>query len=833
MATDKSKKTNELPPQKDGNSQKTTQQGREMRKRTEKLFADLGTLANQEAPAESKKATKKKAPKKDSSSPAEADEMNLRQELTLLRTRIRELEMQDEAKLKPRYAPSMIYEDKKIGYAFEKEKDSVNPIEPSAPDQKPKNPLQAPLISTGVTIGSMLLDAAEDKKWLPEEEDLLKSVAQQASLQIQSLRLLSSAERARLEAEEATRRFMHENWDNYLDAIHQNEKIGYAYDQASVTPFLDDTDPDTYQATVKVMEEQIGRLSVKHATDQPLNDDEKKMVTSVAEQVAQQVENLRLLADAARARAEAEDATRRLTKESWQEFADRNQGEQILSFVYDNIQVSPLKDGQMPDNVNFAVPIEVRGAKIGELAVAGEETTNQASFDLAQEIASRASLHIESLRLLAETERGRQELDKRAAELETVAKVSTASAAIQDPDALLRAVVDLTNFSFGLYHTSVYLLEETEDGEKSLKLAAASGKTGYKMLENEFTIPMDESTPLFKTVAGEHQVYMARDTEKNAVFLGKEHLPKTRSEMIIPMIVAEKFIGIFDVKAEDPERFSEADFSTYTTLASQTAVALQNAQLYEEQLATVERLRELDHLKSSFLANMSHELRTPLNSISGFTQVMLEGLDGDLTQEMEEDLGLIDKNANHLLNLINEVLDMAKIEAGRLSVSVEPTNLCEIVSDVVKSTAGLARENNLTMKLENNLDPEQIIVIDGMRVQQVMINLIGNSMKFTKEGGIKVRAEQVDETIRITVKDTGIGIPPEQLENIFEAFSQVDTSTTRKVGGTGLGLPISRRFVEMHNGRLWAESSGIFGEGSRFIMELPIVLPGQEEHLEE
>jgi signal transduction histidine kinase len=300
--------------------------------------------------------------------------------------------------------------------------------------------------------------------------------------------------------------------------------------------------------------------------------------------------------------------------------------------------------------------------------------------------------------------------------------------------------------------------------------------------------------------------------------------------MVIPMIVADQFIGIFDVKSEVQNRFTEDDIRTYTTLASQTAVALQNAQLYEEQIQTVERLRELDHLKSAFLANMSHELRTPLNSISGFTQVMLEGLDGPLTPEMEEDLGLISKNAKHLLLLINEVLDMAKIEAGRLSVTLGPANLYQAINEVVKTTGTLARENNLTMTLENNLPEDLIVMADDMRIQQVMINLIGNAMKFTKEGGVTIRADVVDEQIVIRVSDTGIGIPPHQLEVIFEAFSQVDTSTTRKTGGTGLGLPISRRFVEMHNGRLWAESSGIPGEGSTFIIELPIVYPENEKN---
>jgi len=671
----------------------------------------------------------------------------------------------------------------------------------------------------------MLIEAAPERDWDPEDTNLLNTIAEQASLQIQSLRLLSSAERARAEAEEATRRFIHKNWENYLDAINQNEKIGYAYDQASVIPFLDEADPDTYQATVKVMEEQIGRLAVKRATEDSLSDNDKKMVTSVAAQVAQQVENLRLLADAARAREEAEKATRRLVREGWESFAGRNEEKQAFGFIYDTIKVAPKKDATLPNNVTFAVPLEASGAEIGQLAVAGQEEISQEAINLAAEIAARASTHIESLRLLDETEYGRQQLDKRAAELETVAKVSTAAAAIRDPESLLRSVVDLTNYSFKLYHTSVYLLQETEDGEKTLKLTAASGKTGHKMLEEEYELPLDENNPVFKKVFRTHEVYIARDGEENASFLGLEHLPKTRSEMVIPMIVADQFIGIFDVKAEDPERFNEEDVSTYTTLAAQTAVALQNAQLYEEQLATVERLRELDHLKSSFLANMSHELRTPLNSISGFTQVMLEGLDGPLTSEMEDDLQLIDKNANHLLNLINEVLDMAKIEAGKLSVTVGPANLFQVLEDVVKTTAPLARENNLDISLENNLPKDLIVMADDMRIQQVMINLIGNAMKFTEEGGVSVFAEKTDDLIRIQVKDTGMGIPPEQLEDIFEAFSQIDTSTTRKSGGTGLGLPISRRFIEMHNGRLWAESTGVPGEGSVFTIELPILLP--------
>jgi signal transduction histidine kinase len=158
------------------------------------------------------------------------------------------------------------------------------------------------------------------------------------------------------------------------------------------------------------------------------------------------------------------------------------------------------------------------------------------------------------------------------------------------------------------------------------------------------------------------------------------------------MIVADELKGIFDVESNVPNRFSEDDIRIYTTLASQVAVALRNAELYAEQMAAVERLRELDHLKSSFLANMSHELRTPLNSILGFTQVILEEIDGPLTPDMISDLKLIEKNGQHLLKLISDVLDMAKIEAGRLSLTLEQFNVLELLQDVLETMSSLARE---------------------------------------------------------------------------------------------------------------------------------------------
>jgi signal transduction histidine kinase len=235
----------------------------------------------------------------------------------------------------------------------------------------------------------------------------------------------------------------------------------------------------------------------------------------------------------------------------------------------------------------------------------------------------------------------------------------------------------------------------------------------------------------------------------------------------------------------------------------------------------VARLRELDHLKSSFLANMSHELRTPLNSILGFTEVILEELDGPLTEQMENDLRIVYKNGQHLLHLINDVLDMAKIESGKLTLHPERLDLTEVLEEVIGLTSPLASTKDIELRLEaefGTLEAE----VDRIRIRQVMINIINNAIKFTEHGHIDIRATPQNEMIRITVKDTGLGIPPDHLESVFQEFTQVDTTTTRKAGGTGLGLPISRHLVEMHGGKLWAESTGIAGEGSTFIVELPV-----------
>ncbi|MBN1665777.1 MAG: GAF domain-containing protein [Anaerolineales bacterium] len=614
-------------------------------------------------------------------------------------------------------------------------------------------------------------------------------------------------------------------WEEFLNAIDRNERIGFRLVGDELQPYDDlpgDEGGDGYQVPLQIGDQIFGALQLEAQED--LSPEARNLLASVAQQVAQHVENLRLLAQAEQYRAEAEQVTRRITHAGWEAYMQLPNAPSS-GYVYDLNKVQPMASEDVDGFVSVADPgtwahdLKVRDEPIGRLAVAEARQAPETVTSLLGTIAERLSVHIENLRLLDETERSRQQLDKRAAELETVAQVSTAAATIRDPQALLQSVVDLTNYSFGLYHTDIYLVNEAGN---ALELAAASGKIGQEMVAKGHLIPFYQSRSIIAKAARTKEIILVKDARQDPDFLADPNLPQALSEMAIPMIVGDELVGVFDVEADVVERFDEEDKRTYNTLAAQTAVALRNAQLYEEQLQTVERLRELDHLKSAFLANMSHELRTPLNSILGFTQVMLEGLDGPLTEDMDTDLQLIEKNGQHLLNLINDVLDMAKIEAGRVSLSLEPLMVNDLLNEILKTTSGVAREKALDLELQSELPDELTFMVDAVRLRQVLINLVGNAAKFTEQGGIVIRAEQIQERVRIRIQDTGIGIPPSKLESIFEAFSQVDTSTTRKTGGTGLGLPISRRLVELHGGRLWAESSGVPGEGSTFFLELPL-----------
>jgi signal transduction histidine kinase len=223
--------------------------------------------------------------------------------------------------------------------------------------------------------------------------------------------------------------------------------------------------------------------------------------------------------------------------------------------------------------------------------------------------------------------------------------------------------------------------------------------------------------------------------------------------------------------------------------------------------------------KSQFLANMSHELRTPLNSVLGFTEMLSDGIYGELPERAKGALAKVEANGRHLLGLINDVLDLSKIEAGQLKLSLGEYSLAELVNGLIASTEALARTKGLalTTTIAPGLPPGKG---DERRLAQVLINLVGNAVKFTESGAVEVRARRVHDEFEITVRDTGPGIAPEDQERIFSEFQQVDDSSTRSKGGTGLGLAISKRIIEIHGGTLTVESA--LGKGSTFRVQLPV-----------
>jgi signal transduction histidine kinase len=705
----------------------------------------------------------------------------------------------------------------------------------------PHAPVQG--VRTERAFGVLVLQSSLPGAFSASRQLVFEVLASRLAAAIEALRLYAQA----ATLQEETRARM--GWDEFLDAINRKENIGYSYAAAGseaeaeveaetvaeLTGRLPVKEVETISeqaltTRLQVGSETIGTLQLERdskgkTNGQAWESGEVELVKSVADRVAQHLENLRLLAQAERYRAEAEEAARRLTREGWETYLESPQMP-ASGFIYDQEQVKPLEE-ETDAGVQATLglthtttgAIKVRDELIGEMAVANIEQPDELAAGIMAVVTERLGTHIENLRLLEETERSRQQLDKRAAELETVARVSTAATTILSPQELLQSVVDLTKYSFNLYHTHVYLLDEHKE---ALVLKAGAGKTGHRMVSEGEKIALTASKSVVARAAQTRTGVVVNDIRQDQGFLAHSLLPDALSEMAIPMVVGDTLVGVFDVLASVTDRFTAEDMRTFNTLASQVAVALRNAELYAEQMATVVRLRELDHLKSSFLANMSHELRTPLNSILGFAQVILEGLDGPLTPDMSNDLGLIDKNGQHLLILINEILDMAKIEAGRLSLSPEPVNLRSLLEDVVESTASLAREKSLYLRIDSEEQADVTLMLDYTRMRQVFINLIGNATKFTDKGGVSITCEKQASKVSIRFNDTGIGIPPNKLDMIFEQFSQVDTSTTRKAGGTGLGLPISRRLVELHGGRLFATSTGVEGEGSVFTVELPV-----------
>jgi len=335
--------------------------------------------------------------------------------------------------------------------------------------------------------------------------------------------------------------------------------------------------------------------------------------------------------------------------------------------------------------------------------------------------------------------------------------------------------------------------------------------------------PLNRSTTAGRAILDEQTIHVPDILAPHAGDLARaQQLSKDsgiRALAAAPMMREGQAIGSLLLIKAKAEPFAPQQIKLLETFAAQAVIALENVRLFTEIQEKGRQLELASQHKSQFLANMSHELRTPLNAILGYTEMMVDGLYGDVPEKAQGILERVQKNGRHLLGLVNDVLDLSKIEAGQLVLAMEEYSVPDMVGTVVAATESLARANNL--KLSSTLAAGLPLGTgDARRLTQVLLNLVGNAIKFTDQGGVEIRASRAGDRFELSVVDTGTGIAPADQARIFDEFQQVDDASTRKKGGTGLGLSISRRIVELHGGRITVQSE--LGKGSTFTISIPV-----------
>lgn len=489
-----------------------------------------------------------------------------------------------------------------------------------------------------------------------------------------------------------------------------------------------------------------------------------------------------------------------------------------LENVPEGMDVSSLLENGF--TAYLGIPIVVKGETIGTISSFSyqEDVNLDESTTLLQAIAQHMGVVIENTSLF-------EEIQQRSQELTLINRVVSRVAGTLDLEDCLDIVANEVGKAFK-FQTGIALLNEQGT---ALKIISSYSPNPDRPDTTGIEIPIS-GNPSTERVFETKQPVLIQDAQRDPLTKPIHDLMKKHgvfSLAIFPIISQNRVIGTLGVDILEQERsFTEEELQTVETIITQAATAVENVRLYQEQKKTAERLREVDKLKSQFLANMSHELRTPLNSIIGFSRVILKGIDGPVTDLQQQDLTAIYESGQHLLNMINDILDISKIEAGKMELSFEEVDLTEMVNSVLSTAVGLVKDKPIELRQEIE-DDLPLAWADPVRVRQVLLNFFSNAAKFTEEGHITVTTKALSpDEVYIAVSDTGQGISEEDQKKLFQRFSQVDSSTTRKAGGTGLGLSISQQLIKMQGGEIGVESEP--GEGSTFYFTLPTVISSEE-----
>ena len=469
----------------------------------------------------------------------------------------------------------------------------------------------------------------------------------------------------------------------------------------------------------------------------------------------------------------------------------------------------------------FGAPMMREGQILGAIAVARPEAgvIPDKLVRLLQTFADQAVIAIENVRLFTELEARTTQLTRSVGELKALGEVGQAVSSTLDLETVLSTIVSRAAKLAGMDGGSIWEYDETR-GEFHLHAT--------DRLPDEF-VQVLRATPIRKGEGALGRLAMTGEPVEIHDFADERsyqsRLRETlircgyRSVLALPLLREDHLLGALAVNRSSPGEFPPEVIELLKTFATQSALAIQNARLFREIEDKSRQLEIASQHKSEFLANMSHELRTPLNAIIGFSEVLSERMFGAINAKQAEYLSDILESGRHLLSLINDILDLSKIEAGRMELELSDFDL----PSTIENTLILVRERAVRRGIELGRAVDEhlgTVRADERKVKQVLLNLLSNALKFTSEGGrIDVRAVVRDATAEISVTDTGVGIAAEDQEAVFEEFRQVGL-VAKKVEGTGLGLAISRKFIQLHGGRIWVKSQ--IGTGSTFTFTLPL-----------
>src|SRR3984885_4359953 len=460
----------------------------------------------------------------------------------------------------------------------------------------------------------------------------------------------------------------------------------------------------------------------------------------------------------------------------------------------------------------LAVPMLKENEIVGAIALSRQEVRpfTDKQIELVRNFASQAVIAIENARLLSELRARTDELARSVEELRALGETSQAVNSTLDLEMVLNTIVSKAVQLSSTEAGAIYVFDEVLR-EFRLRatygmdqvLISALGGVHIRIDEQNIALVLANREPIQVADLGEVARSPVHDIVLRAGF---------RARLAAPLFSGDDIIGLLVVRRRTSGAFLENTVDLMKTFAAQSALAIQNAQLFQEIDDKGRQLEVASKHKSQFLANMSHELRTPLNAILGYTELILDNIYGEAPERVQT-------NGKHLLGLINDVLDLSKIEAGQLTLSLNDYSLAELVQGVYVAVEPLASRKKLalTTKVEKSLPAGHG---DERRLAQVLLNLVGNAIKFTEQGEVTIEAFASNGAFNVAVRDSGPGIAAADQQKIFGEFQQVDNTSTRQKGGTGLGLAISKRIVEMHGGRILINSQ--LGKGSTFTIRLPV-----------